>query len=176
MVLLLFATGLLNSARLLIRSTVALQKVTGGIDAIPSESPMRIYAYVGGSWSPALPVISRLQRSRMQSCFELRSHAHEEASSLKEKRSWELHHCVLTSSLGRLRPLDQPDTCGLTSVCFWEHPRMCREAYIHLLWFLTARWAGNLSVNSIYSLFAVAKVTAPMETTQSKREAPRKAF
>lgn len=86
------------------------------------------------------------------------------------------HICTGLASPVDVHAAKRADTCGLTSVCFWEHPRMCRGAYIHLLWFLTVRGAGNLSVNSVYSLFAVAKVTAPMGTTQSQREAPHKAF
>lgn len=47
---------------------------------------------------------------------------------------------------------------------------MCRGASRHLLWSVAVRRAANLSVNIIYSLFAVAKVTAPMGTTQSESD------
>lgn len=87
-------------------------------------------------------------------------------TSGSELMSWQLEyscsHWVLCHLL-MCTLLEQADTCGLMTVCFWEHPRMCRGAYMHLLCFLTLRWAGNLSVNSIYSLLAVAKVTVPME-------------
>lgn len=49
------------------------------------------------------------------------------------------HICTGLASPVDVHAAKRADTCGLTSVCFWEHPRMCRGAYIHLLWFLTVR-------------------------------------